>query len=165
MPLLNRKLVSPPATDGPAAAGEATVRQPGDKPGVLVVDDEHPVRAVVQLGLERNGFEVWLATNGREAVHLYRKHREHIAVVLLDVRMPGLDGPATLDVLRSLNPGVLVCFMSGDTGDYEQEQLRQRGAVHVIVKPFHLDQLAKVLRRLAHGVPADLLPSGGGCQG
>jgi CheY-like chemotaxis protein len=162
---LDCKRVDPSAEESETAECEPKLQQLRDKPGVLVVDDEHPVRAVVQLGLERNGFEVWLATNGREAVHLYRKHREHIAVVLLDVRMPGLDGPATLDVLRSLNPGVLVCFMSGDTGDYEQEQLRQRGAVHVIVKPFHLDQLAKVLRRLAHGVPADLLPSGGGCQG
>ena len=165
MPLLNRKLVSPPATDGPAAAGEATVRQPGDKPGVLVVDDEHLVRALVQVGLERYGFDVWLASGGREAVHLYREHRDSIAVVLLDVRMPGLDGPQTLEALRELNPEVRACFMSADTGDYEPEELLQRGAVRVIAKPFHLDQLANTLRNVVKGVPAEPLPTGGGCQG
>ena len=161
MPLLNRKLVSPPATDGPAAAGEATVRQPGDKPGVLVVDDEHLVRALVQVGLERYGFDVWLASGGREAVHLYREHRDSIAVVLLDVRMPGLDGPQTLEALRALNPEVRACFMSGDTNPYRSEGLRQRGAACIIAKPFRLEDLANVLRLVMRGVPAGREKAGG----
>jgi CheY-like chemotaxis protein len=132
---------------------------------VLVVDDDHLVRIMVQLGLERNGFNVWLASNGREAIRLYRTHRDRIAVVLIDVRMPGLDGPAAVDALRSLNPEVQICFMSGDTGDYGPEELRRHGAVHVIAKPFLVNELAKVLRLIAQGVSADLLPSGGACRG
>jgi CheY-like chemotaxis protein len=131
---------------------------------VLVVDDEHLVRIMVQLGLERNGFDVWLASGGREAIGLYRKHRDSIAVVLLDVRMPGLDGPQTLDALRELNPGVRACFMSGDTGAYELDGLRERGAVCVIAKPFHLEDLANVLRLVTQGVPAGPLPAGGTCH-
>ena len=157
----NHKLVDPPAAASQAAEGEATLRQPRDKPGVLVVDDEYLVRIMVQLGLERNGFDVWLASGGREAIGLYRKHRDSIAVVLLDVRMPGLDGPQTLDALRELNPGVRACFMSGDTGAYELEGLQQRGAACVIAKPFHLEDLANVLRRVMQGVPAGLPPAGG----
>src|SRR5258707_543209 len=98
----HRKLMDPPEKKSPAAAAEPTVRQPCAKPGVLVVDDEHLVRIMVQLGLEQNGFEVWPASNGRKAVRLYRTHRESIGVVLLDVRMPGLDGPQTLEALREL---------------------------------------------------------------
>ena len=161
---LNHKLVDPPAPASQAAEGEATLRQPRDKPGVLVVDDENLVRIMLQLGLERSSFEVWLACNGREAIHLYRKHRDRIDVVLLDVRMPGLDGPQTLDVLRELNPKVLACFMTGDTGAYHLEELRQRGAAHVIAKPFRLEQLAAILRLLVNGAPADYLPSGFGSQ-
>jgi DNA-binding response OmpR family regulator len=116
----------------------------------------------VQLGLERDGFDVWLASDGREAIPLYRTHRESIAVVLLDVHMPGLDGPATLDALRRLNPEVLVCFMSGDTGDYDPQELLQRGAARFIAKPFHINQLAYDLRLLMQGVPADLLLFVGG---
>ena len=92
-------LTDPPEETSHAAEVEPAVRQPREKPGVLVVDDEHMVRIMVQLGLERNGFDVWLARNGREAIDLYRGHAEEIAVVLLDVCMPGLDGLATLEVL------------------------------------------------------------------
>ena len=135
-----------------------------EKAGVLVVDDEHIVRSLVQLGLERAGFDVWLAANGRKALDLYREHRADIDVVLLDVRMPGLDGPQTLDALRELNPDIPACFMSGDTGAYEPSALLQRGAKCVIAKPFHLDELANILRLVAHGEPSNCLPAIGSCR-
>jgi CheY-like chemotaxis protein len=159
-----RQVVDPPAAEGQAAEGKATFRQPRDKPGVLAVDDNHMVRIMVQLGLKRNGFDVWLASGGREAIRLYREHRDSIAVVLLDVHMPGLDGPQTLEALRALNPEVLACFMSGDANAYEPEGLRQRGAACVIAKPFQLEDLANVLRLVTRGVPAGLLPAGGPCH-
>ncbi len=159
------KLSDPPDEKSQAAAAEPTVRQPCEKPAVLVVDEDHLVRIMVQLGLERNGFDVWLARSGREAIDLYRRHTKEIAVVLLDVRMPGLDGLQTLEVLRELNHEVQACFMSGDTGSYEPEELLQHGAAYVIAKPFRLDDLANILRLMAQGVPANLLPSGRVWQG
>ncbi len=157
---LDGKLVDPPAEASQVAEAGAVVRQPGGQPGVLVVEDEDFVRRMVQLSLERNGFDVWVAPGGREAIHLYRKHWDLIAVVLLDVRMPGLDGPQTLEALRELNPAVRACFMSGDTGAYDPGELRQRGAAAVIAKPFHLEELANLLRRVAGGAPDGLLPAG-----
>jgi CheY-like chemotaxis protein len=153
------KFSDPP--DGKSHSGTAkpTVRQPCEKPGVLVVDEDHLVRILVQLGLEQNGFDVWLARSGREAIDLYRRHTKEIAVVLLDVRMPGLDGLETLEVLRGLNHEVPACFMSSDTGAFEPEELLERGADYVIAKPFLLADLANILRLMAQGVPADLLPS------
>jgi CheY-like chemotaxis protein len=153
----HREPLDPPHENRQAAAVEPTVGQLRAKVGVLVVDDDHLVRIMVQLGLERNGFEVWLAPNGREAIELYREQREHIAVVLLDVRLPGLDGPSTLDALRKLHPEVRACFMSGATGDYEPDELIRRGAAYVVAKPFLLNDLANILRLLAHGAPVDLL--------
>jgi CheY-like chemotaxis protein len=158
------KLVDPPGAAGQAADGETRARPPRDKPGVLVVDDEHLVRIMVQMGLERNGFDVWLASDGPEAIELYRKHRESISVVLLDVLMPGLDGPQTLAALRDLNPEVRACFMSGDTGAYEVEWLRQRGAACVVAKPFLLADLADILRQMIEGRAGGLLPPGGTCH-
>jgi CheY-like chemotaxis protein len=157
--------MDPPAETSRVAESEPTTRQSRGKPGVLVVDDEHLVRVVVQMGLERAGFEVWTAANGREAIDLYRKHGEAIAVVVLDMRMPGPDGPQTLDGLRQLNPEVRVCLMSGDTGDYDPEELRRRGAAHLIAKPFCVNELTDALRILTHGVPAERLAPGGGCPG
>lgn len=124
--------------------------------GVLVVDDDHPVRVVVHFGLERSGFAVWSASNGHEAIEVYREHCQRIAAVVLDVRMPGLDGPQTLDALRLLNPNIFACFMSGDMGDYGSEELLRRGANHVLAKPFHLDILAGVLGLCGKAVPHDL---------
>jgi len=139
---LTGRALDPPAESGPAAEDGRTGLPPRAKPGVLVVDDEHLVRVILQLGLERDGFEVWTAANGRQAIELYREHREDIAAVLLDVRMPGLDGPATLGALRELSPAVRACFMTGDPNAYDPEALRQRGAAYFIAKPFRLDHLA-----------------------
>lgn len=150
------KVSDPPDEKSQAAAAEPTSRQPCDKPGMLVVDEDRLVRIMVQLGLERKGFDVWVARSSREALDLYRRHMEEIAVVLLDVRMPGLNGPKTLEVLREMNPEVPACLMSGNTGDYKPEELLQRGATYVITKPFLIDDLANILRLLAQGVPARL---------
>jgi CheY-like chemotaxis protein len=141
------------------AVAASKVRRPRNKPGVLVVDDEDLVRSVLKRGLERNGFDVWEASDGREAIDYYRAHNEEISVVLLDVRMPGMDGPQTLAVLHDLDPDVPVCFMSADTGEYEPDELLERGAAYFIAKPFHLEHLANVLWLLAHGASGDLLAS------
>jgi two-component system cell cycle sensor histidine kinase/response regulator CckA len=143
---------------------EPTVQRISSRPGVLVVDDEHMVRIMVQLSLERNGFEVFLASNGREAIDLFRAHREEIAVVLLDVLMPGLDGVQTLNGLRELDCEVPACFMSSNTGADKPDELLQCGAAYIFAKPFRPDALASILRLLTNGAPAELLPSGCGCQ-
>jgi CheY-like chemotaxis protein len=128
--------------------------------GILVVDDEACVRGVLDLGLRHHGFAVWLAADGREALDLYRRHRAAIDVVLLDVRLPGPDGPQTLAALRELDPRVRCCFMSGDLGSYTEEDLRERGAAGVLPKPFRLDGVARVLRELA--TAGDAGPAGRG---
>jgi CheY-like chemotaxis protein len=104
---------------------------------------------VLQSGLQYRGFMVWLAADGVEAQGVYRAHREEIAVVLLDVRMPGLDGPQTLAALREIDPAVCCCFMTGNMGLYLPEELLALGAAAVFPKPFDLPQLAEALWQLA----------------
>ena len=159
----HRKLMVSPDEKSRTATSESPVQRFVTKPGVLVVDDEHIVRIMVQLGLERNGFEVLLASNGREAIELFQTHRQAIAVVLLDVRMPGFDGVQTLDSLRELDREVPTCFMNGDPSAYEPDELLQRGAAYVIAKPFQLDELANILGQLASHAPVEFIPFGGVC--
>jgi two-component system response regulator (stage 0 sporulation protein F) len=144
-----------PAESSQVGRAEKTGRPRTEKFGVLVVDDEHLVRIMVKLGLEHDGFDVWLAANSRTAIDLYQTHRERIGAVLLDAHLPGQDGAVTLDALRRLNPEVLVCLMSSDAVDEELEESLLHGAAHLIAKPFHLDQLTRVLRLLLQGVPGD----------
>jgi len=109
---------------------------PHDKPVVLVVDDEKAVGTMLALALQQNGFVVRLATTSRDAVDLYREHHQSIALVLMDVQMPGIDGPATLTAIQTINPEVRCCFMSGHTGNYAAQELLDKGAVRVLPKPF-----------------------------
>jgi CheY-like chemotaxis protein len=125
-------------------------------PGVLVVDDEECVRKVLDAGLRQEGFAVWLAADGGVALDLYRRHRQSIDVVLLDVRMPRLDGRHTLAALQRLNPQIRCCFMSGDLGNETEERLLKLGAVVVLSKPFQMAEIAPLLRDLASKV--DLSP-------
>ena len=131
------------------AAGESTsLTTTRSRPGVLVVDDEEYLRQIFDIALRQEGFAVWLAADGLEALELYQKHHEAIDMVLLDVRMPGLDGPGTLTALRRLNPKVCCCFMSGDLALYKERSLRDSSAGPVLYKPFRLEELARRVRQL-----------------
>lgn len=107
-----------------------------NKPVLLVIEDEKAVRMMLDLALRHYGFAVRLAATGQEAVEMYREHHRNIALVLLDVQMPGLDGPGTLTVLKAINPELKCCFMSGHTGRYSTRELLDMGAAHVLMKPF-----------------------------
>ena len=119
--------------------------------GILVVDDELGVRALLEIWLRKQGFAVWLAAGGQEALTLYRNDLESIDLVLLDLRMPGMDGAQTLAALQELNSSVCTCFMSEDTGHYTAEHLRELGAAAILPKPFRLGEVAQVLRQKLAG--------------
>jgi CheY-like chemotaxis protein len=110
-----------------------------------VVDDEACIRDLLRIVLEQHGFRVWLAADGREALELYRRDGSEIALVFLDVRMPVLDGPATLARLRAFNPAVMCCFMSGNAEEYADGQLLAR----VIAKPFRLAEVVGLVGQLS----------------
>jgi two-component system, cell cycle sensor histidine kinase and response regulator CckA len=127
----------------------ASSRETARKYGILVVDDDSGVRSVLNKWLHRQGFDVWLAADGQEALDLFWRHHELIDVVLLDVGMPGLDGPQTASSLLQIKPRMRFCFMSGDPGGYTDQKLRELGALAVIAKPFRLAEAAPMLWELA----------------
>jgi anti-anti-sigma factor len=125
----------------------------GSPTSVLVVDDETGVLCVLAARLRHEGFQVRLAAHGHQAIELYRRHREEIAVVLLDVLMPGIDGPHTLTALQKLCPTVCCCFMTGNPAPYTEEALLQMGAVRVFQKPFAFAEVIDTLNQLAKRSP------------
>jgi CheY-like chemotaxis protein len=133
-----------PQADAAGSSG-ATLRAYG----ILIVDDEPSVRNVLSTGMQQKGFAVHVAAGGEEALDLYRRHHEAVDVVLMDVRMPGLDGPQTLAALQELNPQVRCCFMSADLGSYSADKLRDRGAAAILAKPFDLAEVGRILLELA----------------
>lgn len=120
---------------------------------VLVVDDEPAIRTLLDFALRQGGLTVRLAANGREAVSLYKESATEIDLVLLDIRMPGLDGPETLAALRLVDPQMRCCFLSGQSCQYGSEALLGLGALRVFEKPiFDLRQFAQQVRLLLPGV-------------
>jgi two-component system response regulator AtoC len=122
-------------------------------PALLVVDDDDLVREALGSALRRSGFVVRLAAGGEEAVELYRRHGD-IGAVLLDVRMPGMDGPEALAALRQINPAVRCCFMSSYIEGYSREELLALGANDFFLKPISLAELVVIIRHL-FGRPED----------
>jgi PAS domain S-box-containing protein len=112
--------------DRPKAAQDDTREPPARGRGelVLLVDDEEAIRQVALLTLEESGYRVLPASHGAEAVSLYRRHRNEIAVVLTDMTMPVMDGPALISALRDINPKVKIITSSGlaEHGPKSREQ-------------------------------------------
>ena len=118
-------------------------------PGILIADDKGLILALLKLELEPRGFTVWLAVDGDDALDLYRRNRADIDLVLLDVQLPGMDGPHTLAALQQLDPDVLACFMTGNSGAYTADDLLECGAARVFSKPFLVAEMAHFLQELA----------------
>ncbi|MGH2879774.1 MAG: response regulator [Solirubrobacteraceae bacterium] len=120
---------------------------------LLLVEDEDAIRTVAQISLERVGdWKVIAAASGTAAVEVFADDGPFDAV-LLDVMMPGLDGPGTLARLRMAKPAehIPVVFMTAKTGASETERLRALGAAGVIAKPFDPMTLPAQLDRLLGG--------------
>jgi CheY-like chemotaxis protein len=120
---------------------------------VLLVDDEDSIREIAQLSLERVGdWEVVAAASGQEAIEAARIQGP-FAAVLLDVMMPGLDGPTTMKELRSgpLSAEVPVVFLTAKLQLADREYLQELGASGVIAKPFDPMTLATELDEILGG--------------
>lgn len=122
--------------------------QEESRPGVLVVDDDPAVLSLLERGLEGQGVQVWTARNGPLAIQLYHRHKQKIAMVLLDVIMPGWDGPCTLSALQRLCPEIRCCFITGNPEPYTEEALLRMGALRIFRKPFALADLLNALQQL-----------------
>jgi CheY-like chemotaxis protein len=116
--------------------------------GVLVADNEPGIRRLLEFALGQRGYPVWLAANGEEAVELFELHQHEIAMVILDVLMPILDGPRTLVALRQIAPQVACCFMTASGGEYSLHSLEELGPVRVFGKPFVLSEILETARQL-----------------
>ena len=121
---------------------------------VLVVDDEEGIREMTRKTLTRFGYQVLLAAHGAEAVGLYAQQRERIAVVLTDMAMPVMDGPATIIALRAMNPAVKIIGSSGLDTQAGLTDAGQPGVAHFIPKPYTAEVLLAALEKVLGGSTA-----------
>jgi two-component system response regulator (stage 0 sporulation protein F) len=128
---------------------------------ILVVDDEAPVREVLTEYFETEGYAVEAATSGLEALSAVRGGRADL--VLLDVRMPGLDGVQVLRRIRELTDGVPVIMVTANEDVALARETLMLGAFDYVAKPFDFDYLDRAvaagLARVVDKAPAAPAPS------
>jgi len=111
-----------------------------DKIKVLMVDDEEQFRSTTSKILNRKGFTTTLAGTGKEALEILKKSPQD--VVVLDVRMPGMDGHQTLAEIRKIDPKLPVIMLTGHGEADSAEASFKEGAFDYLSKPCDIDLLA-----------------------
>jgi two-component system cell cycle sensor histidine kinase/response regulator CckA len=143
-----------PRADGPGAAAEvvAPARAPSATgETVLVVEDEESIRSLACEMLEGQGYHTLSAGSGEEALGLAVGHAGPIHVLLADVVMPGLAGPALAERFAVVRPEARVLFMSGYAGDDLARRGLPEDGVHFVQKPFTADLLGRRVREALDG--------------
>jgi CheY-like chemotaxis protein len=113
---------------------------------VLVVDDESSVRTITKQTLEAFGYRVLTAADGADAVAVYARSGDEVAVVLTDMTMPIMDGPSTVRALTRMNPDVRVIAMSGLGADGGAMGVTGLGVEHFLSKPYTAEALLAAVR-------------------
>jgi CheY-like chemotaxis protein len=120
-----------------------------DKIKVLMVDDEEKFRETTRKILNKRGFNTILAASGEEAIE---KIAENPDVVILDIKMPGIDGLEALKEIKKLSPEVPVIMLTGHGAEDSARDALDKGAFDYLTKPCDIDLLAsKIVDAHRHG--------------
>ena len=113
---------------------------------ILVIDDDQGILRLLDTLLRRKGYDVVLAENGRKGLELFR--REHPDVIVLDLKMPEMDGLTVLQQVRGLKFGQPVIIFTGASTPETEQQVRALGVTEIVGKEVSLDRLEDSLKRL-----------------
>src|SRR5690606_33294333 len=125
------------ASIAPDLTGEGTI---------LLVEDEEGLRALNARGLASRGYTVLQAGNGIEAIAALEAHDGAVDLVVSDVVMPEMDGPALLKALRERNPALRIIFVSGYAEEAFEKSLPAGEQFSFLAKPFTLKQLVATVK-------------------
>ena len=115
---------------------------------ILLIEDEEVVRKAVEQMLIMLGCRVTTASNGTDAITLYKEAFRELDIVILDLIMPGMDGKETFRRLRAINPGIIAVTASGYSFEGEVEEMRKEGVKAFLQKPFGYTELEDILTRV-----------------
>jgi CheY-like chemotaxis protein len=127
---------------------------------ILVVDDERAIRMLLKHAFELWGHEVGDVESGVAALESIRRDRPDL--VLLDLLMPGLSGLDVLQRARADGYAGPVVIITGSATTTQIQAARRLGAFDVILKPFSIERLKRLLDTLAAAPPNVTTPGGGG---
>lgn len=145
------KVYLPALSEKEAAAISATApaeRRQGQGELILVIDDEEAIRESAKMALAGHGYSVLTAPTGQAGIELFRAHRDRVAVVIVDMTMPGIDGLATVQALRALSPSLKIIAASGFLESDRLAALKRENVEAFLHKPFEASKLFQLLAEI-----------------
>jgi len=113
---------------------------------IILVEDEDMVSELTKTILERSGYTVLTASNGKEALDLYEKERDRVALVILDLIMPGMGGEQCLEELRKIDPNVKIVVTSGYPINGATKETIKSLASGFVGKPYNVKNILRAVR-------------------
>ena len=120
----------------------------GGSETILLVDDEEMVSDIGKDLLEKLGYTVLVADGGTEAIKLFKRHRDQIDLVILDMIMPDMGGGETFSRMRAIRPNAKILLSSGYSLDSRASAIMKQGCNGFIQKPFNLKKLSHKIREI-----------------
>jgi PAS domain S-box-containing protein len=118
----------------------------GNGETVLVVDDEASILIITSQTLQAFGYRILTATDGADAIAVYLQQRDEITVVLTDMMMPVMDGPAMIHALTRINPAIKIIAASGLKPNDGAAKVSAAGFRRFLMKPYTTETLLKTIR-------------------
>ena len=125
----------------------AAIGPSGGTETILVVEDEEMLRDLVTTLLNQNGYKVLTAADGLQAVEVYTRHREEIALVIADIGLPKLNGTEALLRIKEINSAVKTILVSGYLDPEFMNNLQKTGANDFIQKPYVPSEICSRVRK------------------
>ncbi|HEY9848612.1 MAG TPA: PAS domain S-box protein [Leptolyngbyaceae cyanobacterium] len=117
---------------------------------IFIIDDEIAIREITKTSLEASGYNAILASDGLEAVEIYQQYYQEIALVLLDMMMPNMDGLTTINKLKEINPAVKIIAMSGLTSSEMGLMISEKKVKGLLAKPYTTRELLKTISEVVN---------------
>jgi nitrogen-specific signal transduction histidine kinase/CheY-like chemotaxis protein len=135
---------------------EAEVQHEAHSSGetVLYVEDEGPVCETMANVMREAGYRVYTADDGRNAVALFREHRDEIDLVITDIGLPGQNGWEAYKQMAAMRPGLRAVFVTGFLAPELREEMEKSGSRRCVQKPYTPASLLQAVREALQGVPA-----------
>jgi CheY-like chemotaxis protein len=116
---------------------------------VLVVDDDPKLLYILKRILEIDRHEVTISSGGLEAVRLFTSQPDNFDLILTDIQMKDLNGWEIARTVRLLRPDLPLIVITGGAAELQPEKLRQYAITEVVSKPYSLDDMQSLIRKLA----------------
>ena len=123
----------------------------GGSETILLVEDDEDVLKIEKSGLEREGYIVLTAENGRDALRLYKKNRKEIDIVVTDVVLPLMSGIDFYESVQDIDPDARFLFISGYADGILKQKFNIEKDIQILEKPFKYRDLAFKVREILDG--------------